>query len=297
MYQKLQGMLWGSLIADSLALGAHWIYDQARIRTEYGLVEELLPPGTNYHLGKTAGDFTHYGDQTIWLLDSLDRNKGWNRDRFYLEWKVKMGTYEGYHDHATHETYDRMMAGEYPAGSLSTELAGAVRIAPLIYFYYNDPHLLEYVVEETEMTHRTGKVKEASVFLAKVVCQVLNGVPPVEAMEKELSDLSEESLIAEMVAKGLKERSLKANDVILNFGQSCDISHALPASIYLIRNFEESYPLAMEANVMAGGDSAARGMFVGMVLGAHYGIDGIPVNWLNALRGKEIIETYIGTKK
>ncbi len=297
MYRKLQGMLWGSLVADSHALGAHWIYDQDRIREEFGLVEELLPPGTNYHLGKVAGDFTHYGDQTMWLLDSLDKNRGWNRDRFFLEWKVKMGKYEGYHDHASHETYDHMMAGEYPAGSLSTELAGAVRIAPLIYFYYNDPRLLDYVVEETEITHRTGKVKETAAFLAKIVCLVLKGITPVEAMEMELSALPEDSLIAPLIAKGLREDSLNANDVIRTFGQTADIAHALPSCVYLIRCFEENYALALEANVMAGGDSAARGMFVGMVLGAHHGFSAIPEKWIQILRAKEEIEIYIGTKK
>jgi ADP-ribosylglycohydrolase len=297
MYRKLQGMLWGSFIGDSHALGAHWIYDQERIRRQYGLIEALLPPGTNYHKGKTAGDFTHYGDQALWLLESLEKNRGWKKDRFVQEWRTKMEAYQGYHDHATHETCDHMDAGDQPAGSLSTELAGAVRIAPLIYFYYNDPKLMTYVVEETAMTHRTGKVTEAAVFLAKVVLLVISGVAPVEAIEKVLSDLAEDSMIAGWIAKGLKEDSLRANDVIKNFGQTCDISHALPSSIYLIRNFEESLALALEANAMAGGDSAARGMFVGMVLGAHHGISGIPQDWLNALGAKETIESYIGAKK
>jgi ADP-ribosylglycohydrolase len=42
---------------------------------------------------------------------------------------------------------------------------------------------------------------------------------------------------------------------------------------------------------MAGGDSAARGMVVGMVLGAHLGLDAIPDAWLSALKPyRRIIE-------
>lgn len=294
MYRRLQGMLWGSFVADSHALGVHWIYDQERIRKEVGLIEELLPPGTNYHPGKVAGDFTHYGDQSLWLLESLDRNKGWNRDRFYLEWKVKMGKYAGYHDHASHETYDHMMAGEFPAGSLSTDLAGAVRIAPLLFYYFNDPNLLAYVEEETAMTHRSKKVVGTAIFLASVVKMVVDGVQPTDAIEKALSDLPEDNTIAPLIIKGLQVGSQQANDVIKNFGQTSDISHALPSSIYLIKCFEESYALALEANAMAGGDSAARGMFVGMVLGAYHGIDGIPKRWIDSLREKEIIEHLVG---
>ncbi|MDB6074567.1 MAG: hypothetical protein JWO89_2207, partial [Verrucomicrobiaceae bacterium] len=37
-------------------------------------------------------------------------------------------------------------------------------------------------------------------------------------------------------------------------------------------------------NVMAGGDSAARGIFIGAVLGWLHGEQGIPEAWRNGLR-------------
>ena len=41
---------------------------------------------------------------------------------------------------------------------------------------------------------------------------------------------------------------------------------------------------------MAGGDSAARGMIVGMVLGAYHGENsGIPDKWFNDLKGYDRI--------
>ncbi|MGA2940205.1 MAG: ADP-ribosylglycohydrolase family protein, partial [Syntrophobacteraceae bacterium] len=38
---------------------------------------------------------------------------------------------------------------------------------------------------------------------------------------------------------------------------------------------------ALVENVMAGGDSAARGLVVGMILGAHLGFEAIPSEWLS----------------
>jgi ADP-ribosylglycohydrolase len=37
-------------------------------------------------------------------------------------------------------------------------------------------------------------------------------------------------------------------------------------------------------NIMAGGDSAGRGLLVGMVLGAHLGMEAIPPEWLNDMK-------------
>jgi len=44
-------------------------------------------------------------------------------------------------------------------------------------------------------------------------------------------------------------------------------------------------------NAMAGGDSAGRGLIVGMTLGAHLGKDAIPQKWLSDLRSyQEIVD-------
>ena len=45
---------------------------------------------------------------------------------------------------------------------------------------------------------------------------------------------------------------------------------------------------------MAGGDSAARGMAVGMILGAHLGHDAIPAEWLNELKAGNRITELLG---
>jgi len=61
-----------SFIGDALSLGPHWIYNPGKIRRLYpDGINAYDKPQTEYHAGKGAGDFTHYGDQTLVLLHSL----------------------------------------------------------------------------------------------------------------------------------------------------------------------------------------------------------------------------------
>jgi ADP-ribosylglycohydrolase len=52
----------------------------------------------------------------------------------------------------------------------------------------------------------------------------------------------------------------------------------------LIAKYEDNLQEALVENIMAGGDSAARGLTAGMILGAHLGMDAIPTNWLSGLK-------------
>ena len=52
----------------------------------------------------------------------------------------------------------------------------------------------------------------------------------------------------------------------------------------VIAKYENDLQAALVENVMAGGDSAGRGLLVGLVLGAHLGIEAIPPEWLNDMK-------------
>jgi len=69
-----------AFVADSLSLGAHWVYDSNVIKEKLGSnVRHFHAPGlfNDYHQGKHEGDQTHYGDQMLWLLESIKENNGY----------------------------------------------------------------------------------------------------------------------------------------------------------------------------------------------------------------------------
>ena len=77
-------MVLASLAGDSLALGVHWIYDADALLSDHGRVESYLQPGSrSYHSTKKAGGFTHYGDQSMVLLESLAAGGGFDPPRFF----------------------------------------------------------------------------------------------------------------------------------------------------------------------------------------------------------------------
>ncbi len=71
----------------------------------------------------------------------------------------------------------------------------------------------------------------------------------------------------------------------------CEIEAAFPCLVHLIARYEDNLKEGLIENAMAGGDSAGRGLMVGMILGAHLGIDAIPQKWLSELKSyQEIVD-------
>ncbi len=71
MKTKVQAALVAAFAADALALPAHWIYDTGKLAKEFGRLNQFLKPAEgSYHFGKDKGEFTHYGDQMLVLLES-----------------------------------------------------------------------------------------------------------------------------------------------------------------------------------------------------------------------------------
>ncbi|MBW2090829.1 MAG: ADP-ribosylglycohydrolase family protein, partial [Deltaproteobacteria bacterium] len=168
MNDKGKAMVMASFLADSLALGVHWIYDTKQIEDDFGRVDTLIKPGPDsYHSTKEKGDFTHIGDQTFILLESLAAKNGFDLDDFSARWQALFKNYEGYFDKATKATLSGYAAGKsaLDAGSTSQELAGASRVAPLVYYESED---LERLVHEarfqTMMTHHSPVCLESADF-------------------------------------------------------------------------------------------------------------------------------------
>ncbi|MCF8078478.1 MAG: ADP-ribosylglycohydrolase family protein [Desulfobacterales bacterium] len=287
MKENAKAAVLASFAADSLALGAHWIYDTAEIDEKIGRVDRLLaPPEGGFHAGKKAGDFTHYGDQTLVLLESLAEAGGFDLDAFARGWRDFFAGYKGYFDHATTETLEGFSAGKGPdkAGSTSTDLGGAARIAPIVFACAGDlDAMVAAARQQTAMTHRAEPVVRAAEFLARVVHRVLSGSAPDKAVAEVREEGFSKGDFGMWVEEGLASAGRGTRSAVAGFGQHCGVMAALPSVIHLVARYPDDLEAALVENVMAGGDSAARGMAAAMILGAHGGPGAIPDAWLSGL--------------
>jgi len=298
MTDNAKAMVLGSFLGDSLALGVHWIYDQAQIARLHNRIDGLKDPAPDsYHPTKQAGDFTHYGDQAFLLLQSVADKSGFDPVDFSARWRAMFeGGYTGYVDRATRNTLSQLAAGWEPqdAGSVSDELSGAARIAPLVYVYRSD---LEAMVAacraQAALTHNNAKVIDAAEFFARTTHAVLSGVSPLEAMTAALTGRFHGSPLHGWFTQGLDAAAEDSLLAIARFGQSCHVDGAFQSVVQLIARHQGAPAEALVDSAMAGGDSAARNMIVGMVLCAQSGIVSLPGSWLDSLGKRSEIEVLL----
>ena len=287
-----------SLIADALSLGSHWIYSQQEIADKFGGNSGYSNPATSYHPGKQAGDFTHYGDQTMVLLRSLALHGRFDLASFADEWRTFWEDPEtqSYRDGATKATLANLRSGLPPAqaASPSNDIAGAARIAPLFLLKWkSNDDLIVAAKAQTSFTHGDPAVVEAADFFARVTLAVQEGVAIPDALRAVKSNTFQEEWLDAALASSASETS--DSNAAKTHGLTCHVPDAFPAVCHLLLRHPDDLVAALTANVEAGGDNAARGMIIGTIHGAKPDAQSLPEHWLTGLRAYGEIQQLIET--
>jgi ADP-ribosylglycohydrolase len=299
MTDNRNAAIWGAFVADALSLGVHWVYNTGVIDKKFGRVEEYHDPLTSYHKGKKAGDFTHYGDQTLVLFEAVCTKGRFDAHDFAGRWKAFFNDYGGYFDKATKTTLENMASGQglITSGSASDDLAGASRLAALLPLYADDPEsFVDAARTQTAITHNNDQVIACADFFSRVVAATLKGQHPLNALETILKTSFADKAIAPLISMGLDSRTRDTREAIGEFGQMCSVEAGLPGAVHLIARYADDLKSGMVENVMAGGDSSARGMLAGMILGASHGMTAIPDDWIAGLTAGEQIAALLNQR-
>ena len=286
---KQSGLLFGSYSADALSLGVHWIYDTNELAQKHGRVSEYKAPGADsYHPHKQAGDQGHVGDQSLCLLQFLVREKKWIPSGFMNDWLGMWPEYNDYIDGATKSTLANLQnqADNTQVGSDSVEIAGPARIAPLVCHLANstEEEVVRASIEQTILTHRSPEAEESATFLAKAGYRLIHGANLLDTLNETAPEWA--------LKKANSVLSENAVDAIGKLGPACSISSALPSILYLALKHGDDIESAFIENAMAGGDNCARGLVLGMLLGAANGISSIPERWVNELNAYDLLREF-----
>mmetsp|Transcript_7893 Transcript_7893/g.12630 ORF Transcript_7893/g.12630 Transcript_7893/m.12630 type:complete len:211 (-) Transcript_7893:322-954(-) len=203
--------------------------------------------------------------------------------------------------------------GKLP-GSESTDLSGASRIAPLVYVFRDDlKSLVSTSREQTEVSHGGKLVVQSAELFARAAFDILHtNTLPSEALKK-AADVIGDAEVIEKVQQGLAgaaspdstdegfvvstgEIKVYGTQTVAT-GKSCNVVSALPSAIYFIAKYEKKGPAALKealvSEIGVGGDSAARGMVIGLLLGLYFGMAAVPTDLLSCLREKATIEAFL----
>ena len=288
-------VVWYSLVGDALSLGPHWIYDQGEIGAKLGRIGGYHAPLSGYHPGKQAGDFTHYGDQTMLLLRSVAGCGAFDLNDFASRWRAFWDdpAAPSYRDAATRATLGNLQGGRpvNAAGSPSSDMGGASRIAPLFLLDWGDPaELFAAARAQTSFTHADPAVGAAAEFFARVAHAVGQGSPIPAALAAAATQPTAGDAPRWLAAALATSKSPMSDRAALSqHGLTCDVGDAFPAVCHLLLRFPDDPASALCENAMAGGDSAARGLLLGLVFGSVPQPAPIPGSWVATLAARDEI--------
>ena len=178
-------------------------------------------------------------------------------------------------------------------GSSSSELGGVARIAPILYFYQEPDKGIESCIEQTSITHNSEKSLACTEFFARLIYRILEGENPSFAIKNLETEFEFNHWIHREIENAFKSISTNTRKAIKKLGQSSECSEAFASTLHLILKYEGVFKTAMIENVRAGGDSAARGILAGMILGAYEGFEKLPKDWLLTMKSTKKIEHLI----
>lgn len=306
---RIEGMLWGALIGDAYCLGSHWIYNLEDLKASYPELSgfERPRPG-HYHEGKEPGDFTHYGEAALLLLESVAAKGRLQVHDFGTRFVRHFGgpDYRGYLDAATRGMLEnaKLDADRQPSpnfdfqcGADDDQLATATSLAPVVARYHEDSEMNERVADLTRVRQNHPRSIAYAQTLAEILKRLLAGTDLHSAVHQAQESAAKHPVFGEELALRFaavfERKHLDTTLATAQLGQSCPLKNSFPAALLAAIQTPDDFSGTLHRIAAAGGDNAGRAAIAGALLGAHLGIEAIPETFRQRLRAAPRIEAAI----
>ncbi|CAE8625469.1 unnamed protein product [Polarella glacialis] len=213
MQDRIEGALFGTLVADALTLGSHYEYDAKVIKKAYGgTISRYMAPGElmggtthgvgwgrmNYHPGQKAGDQTDYGEYNLLILEYLaQRPAAEASKRIKLEgliphWKGRLTSksWGAWKCSQTKQTLQQVQAGQ-PFSSLGGGSDAMSLRHAAAYAVFKSEDDIVHAARTSMFTHRNAHSLGGGEFFGRVAFRVIHkGLKPRAAIEQVASEMS-----------------------------------------------------------------------------------------------------------
>eukprot|EP00929_Paragymnodinium_shiwhaense_P001488 TRINITY_DN101711_c0_g1_i1.p1 TRINITY_DN101711_c0_g1~~TRINITY_DN101711_c0_g1_i1.p1 ORF type:complete len:390 (-),score=30.77 TRINITY_DN101711_c0_g1_i1:45-1112(-) len=312
--QRAEAAVLGAIVADAAAMPLHWIYDPDAIASLLQQFHregrpEFFPKPSGCCYNGTVGTQTPYGNQTIVLLDALASSAEASETEMLSRYALQY--YEEFRDVSTHAWTDASTRGfisNYAAGkrwpacgaadSQANALAHMVPIVAATWCLEEQKALdiTEHVIRTTQNTDEAAAFGTAG---ARILRRVIAGKSLADAVNDTVTILrtSKERLpccdgfFADRLSEAFRVRDRVSHmDAVLLAGSSCMYPQNLVSGAHLLASMTKpDFEAGIRATIMASGDQASRGMFIGAALAAALGSPE-EVPWTGQARNAEKVK-------
>lgn len=268
-----------------------------------GTTVEFMPRGTFTPVtGMTgggpfalrAGQWTDDTSMALCLAESLLARDGFDArdqmDRYVAWWRnghlSATGTYFDI-GKTVRAALQRYVGDGNPwAGSTAPRTAGngsLMRLAPVVLRWFPDAVAIDrHAADSSRTTHAAAEAVEACRLFADRLARALRGLAR-DAILARGDFETPEPAVAAIADGGWRTRS---EDTINGNGYAIT---SLEAALWCFAN-TTSFADAVLRAANLGGDADTTAAITGQIAGAHYGVQGIPADWLTKLHDRALIE-------
>lgn len=170
-----------------------------------------------------------------------------------------------------------------------------MRCAPIGLFYYKaEEEMIRAAAEDATITHDHADARDSSIFLCRLIADILFCNDPferVEAMCGEYSGWFEYDHVTRLCKEALdmaRDKSTTFADAIA-LGTSGTAHETLASAVYCFLRYD-NFKDAVASAVLIGGDTDSRAAIVGALAGTRYGLEGIPKDWVKQVEGSSMLK-------
>ena len=231
--------------------------------------------------GQPAGTFSDDTSMMLALCDSMRvRGRVDVRDmrKRFKDW-IDNGAYavDGIVFDYGNATATALREGRGCTGERSNGNGSLMRIAPLAYTNADD----DEVREASAITHAHRISTESCVCFVKLVRNLISGNAFEDSLRFSIPESEDFSFLSDVV--DLPRDRIRSGGYVID---------TLAAAIWCFAN-TDTYADCVLTAVNLGRDTDTTACVAGALAGAVYGYDAIPVEWIDTLRGKDIIEACL----